>query len=121
MEVPALAEDGDTGGACMNQALQVRIVLGFGISSAGRTEGNQFGVLQGQILGAEEKFQILWIRAGIPSLDETDPQRIQGLDDLELILDGEADALGLAAIAQGGVKQCYLTHRLSPFSCRSEC
>ena len=64
----------------MNQALQVRIVLGFGISSAGRTEGNQFGVLQGQILGAEEEFQILGIRAGIPSLDETDPQRIQGLD-----------------------------------------
>ena len=53
-------------------------------------------------------FEVAGGRSRKAGLDEVDTQPLQGLGDLQLLLDVEGDAGGLLAVAQGGIEDQYL-------------
>ena len=101
--VPALAENGDRGGARLEQRLDVGILGNGNADLARRAEGDQARMGQLQVGRAREELEILGVGAGIARFDVGDPQRVEPLDDLELVLDGVGDSLRLGAVAQGRV------------------
>ena len=101
--VPALAEDGDGGGAGLEQRLHVGVVGDADADLARGAEGDDAGVGELQGRGAGEELEILRIRAGIAGLDVADAERVEPLDDLDLVVDRIGNALRLGAVAERGV------------------
>jgi hypothetical protein len=101
--VPALAEDGHCVGAGGEDRAHVAVVLGLDADLARGAEGDQLGVLQLHAAHALEEFQVLRVGAGVAGLDVMHAERVEALDDLDLVLHGIRDALGLGAVAQCGI------------------
>ena len=105
MEVPALADDARRAGTGVDQRPQRRVVVGPTERSTGRTERDELGPRQVELLGgATEELLVLRVRLGVSALDPVDSQPVELLGDAQLVLDAERDALELGTVAQGGVE-----------------
>ena len=65
------------------------------------------GALQRLGFQAGEELRVFGDRAGPAALDVVDPEGVEAASDPQLVLDGEADAFHLGAVAQGGVVEKY--------------
>ena len=65
---------------------------------------------QRQLADFLEILEVLGIGQRIAALDEIDAQLVEPLGDVQLVLQGEVDALALAAVAQGGVVDVDACH-----------
>ena len=108
--VPALAENGDGGGARLEQRPHIGILGDGRADLARRAESNQARMGQLEVCGAREELQVLRVRTGIARFDVGDTQRVEPLDDLELVLDGIGNSLRLSAVAQGRVVDVDVGH-----------
>jgi hypothetical protein len=106
----ALADQGDDVGPALEQGRKARVVGGAAPGAPGHAERAQPGPRQCRPIG--EKAVVGGIGARPAPLDVIDPELIEHLGDRELVGGGEVDALGLGAVAQGGVVQIdALGHR----------
>ena len=112
VQVPGLAEDHDHPGAGLQQALEVGVVRGRQFRTAGRAEGGDPGLLERLGGHGLEEGQVLGIGAGVARLDQGDAQVVERLDDHQLVVDREGDALGLRPVAQGRIQQFQTFHRV---------
>ena len=103
LEERALADDGDRLGAGVQQGPQALVVRGLHALAAGHAEGADPDVLQRQFADALEVLRVLLIRGRVAALDIVDAQAVQPLGDGQLVLQREADAFGLRAVAEGRV------------------
>ena len=88
------------------------VVLGGGaVAAAGHPEGDDRRLLQLGLAEPLEELGFLRVAAGKAGLDEVDPERVEGLGDLELLADRERHAAPAHAVAQGRVVELYLFHR----------
>src|SRR5207249_5171022 len=65
---------------------------------------------QFEIASAREVFGVLRVARGVAAFDEIDADLIQPLRDLQLVLQREADAFTLGAVAEGGVVDLDAAH-----------
>ena len=124
LEVPGLAEDDHRLGVGRQEALKLGILATGNILPTSGTKGRHLGRSQLNLLDFLEEFQILGIGTGITRLDVGDPQLVQSLDDVNLVLHGKADSLSLGAVPQGGVKYgyvlCHCGHVYLQFASQSQ-
>ena len=92
------------------QALQVCILRTGRVLAPGRTEGDQPGMGQVQLLCLLKKLHILGVTAGVAGLYVLDAQFIKGLDDVYLVLYRITDALTLRTVAESGIQKLYVLH-----------
>src|SRR5207248_942564 len=57
--------------------------------------------------GPAEELDVLRVGTGPTTLDVVNPEMVELLGDSQLVVDGEGDALALAAVAQRGVEDLY--------------
>ena len=109
LEVPALAEDGHVLHTRLEEAGQVAVlVAGHPVAPRG-AERDDSGIRKMTGRKTLEERQVLDVAAGVARLDVRHSKCVQLIDDPELVLDGEAQALPLAAVAQRGVEDLYHT------------
>jgi hypothetical protein len=102
VEVVGLADEADGRGLGVEDRGQDVVVLGRAADAGGHAEGGEGGAGLGR--GAEE-FAVGGVGAGPAAFDVVDPQGIEGAGDLGLLGGRELDALGLLAVAEGGVEE----------------
>src|SRR5690606_16261453 len=73
-------------------------------------EGDDLRVPQLEGGHAREEFHVLGVGARIAGFDVADAELVEPAHDLELVLDRERDALGLRAVAEGGIVGENLFH-----------
>jgi hypothetical protein len=101
--VVRLAHDGDDASASVHEGAKVGVRVRGGAGMTGRPEGGQLRVSQGQRAGPHEELGVLGVGARPAPLDVVDAHFVQHAGDLELVLNGEGDALHLSAVAEGSV------------------
>ncbi len=117
VQAPALADQTDDRGEGTDQDGKGPVVGGLAVAAPGHAEGGDRRLLQ-LLLGKQlEQLRLLRVGAGETGLDEVDAERVEGVDDLELLADRERHALAAHAVPQGGVVELYLFH-LMPFTSR---
>nr|BFE68376.1 hypothetical protein GCM10020092_016770 [Actinoplanes digitatis] len=107
LDVPdvGLGDDAHDRRLGVQQGLHLRVRLHVDVGLAGRTERDEQGVLQIELLaGPREELGVLGHRARPAALDEADPEFVQQPGDREFVGDRVADALALAAVAQSRVE-----------------
>ena len=102
MQQPGLAEDGDDGRFGLQELADLVVVLHRQILAPGGAEGGEAGAVKVGLACAEE-FNVLGIGAGPAALDKVNAKGVEPFGNAQLVLDGEADAFALAAIAQGRI------------------
>ena len=85
------------------QRPQALVVRGLHALAAGHAEGADADVLQRQFADPLEVLRILFIRGRVAALDIVDAEAVEPLGDGQLVLQREADAFGLRAVAEGRV------------------
>ena len=100
----ALAEDGDVLCARRQKRLQIAVLRGRYPLAAGRAEGDDLGVAQLEPGDALKKLHLRGVGEGVARLDEVDAQRVEGADDLELVVDGKGNVCALRPVAQGRIE-----------------
>ncbi len=103
VEGPGLAHEGEHGRLGLEQGLELRVLGGGDAGAAGGAEGGEFGVLELQLFGLGEEGDVAGVGAGEAALDVVHPEGVELLRDEQFVGHGEADALPLGAIAEGGV------------------
>ena len=101
--VPALAEYGDGRCSRLQQRQHVAVTSHIGPHLARAAEGDDARMLKPECLDALEELQILRIRARVAGLDVIDAERIESLDNLDLVFHRVGDALRLGAVSQCGI------------------
>ncbi len=103
--VVGLGDEGDHGGAGIDQCGQLEILCSADAGAAGGAEGDQLRVLQVELVaGACEELGVPGVGPGPAAFDEADAEVVQVPGDGEFVRDGQIDALALRAVAQGGVE-----------------
>ena len=103
--VPRLGHDAGDRRSGLHQIGQDGIGLGFHAGSPGGAERHQCGGAEGELLhGPREELDILGVGPGPATLNERDPEVVELLGNAELVVDGEREALLLAAVPQNGVE-----------------
>ena len=92
------------------QRLQAGVGFGLGALAAGHAEGADLGPLQAQRADPLKVLKILLVRGGIAALDVIEPDAVEPLGQRELVLEREADALALGAVAERGVVDFDASH-----------
>ena len=85
LHFPALAENGDHRRFRFEQHAHLRILLHRGIGAAGGAEGGEFGVLEFEVLGLAEKFDILRVGARPAAFDVIHAKRIEPARDAQFV------------------------------------
>ena len=86
-------------------------ILGRRYALAARhAEGGDPGVTQRQLADFLEILEVLGIGERITALDEVHAQLVEAARDVQLVLQGEVDALALAAVPQGRVVNVDACH-----------
>ena len=106
-----------TGAKRGDEHRQRLVVLGLPVAAPGHAEGGDRRLLELQLGELLEELGLLRVGAGEAGLDQLHAERVEGLDDLELLAHRERHALAAHAIAKGGVVEPYLFH-LMPFTSR---
>jgi hypothetical protein len=105
----ALADERDGVGSALEQRREPRVVRGAAARPPGHAEGAQFRLRQARRVGEEAVVGRVGARPA--ALDVIDPELIEHLRDRHLVGGGEVDAVGLPAVAQGGIVEIEsLTH-----------
>ena len=105
MAVPRLGHDAGDRGAGLHEIGQDAVGLRLHARPPGGTERHQGGAGQRQfLLGPGKEFDVLGIRPGPATLDEGDTEVVELLGHPKLVVDGERQALLLAAVPQNGVE-----------------
>ncbi len=103
--VPRLGHDAGDRRPGVHQVGQDGVGLRLHTGPPGRAERHQRRRGQAQLLlGPREELDVLGVRAGPAALDEGDTEVIELLGDAQLVVDGERQALLLAAVPQNGVE-----------------
>ena len=92
-----------TGVSASSSAFRHGVVLRRRVLPPGHAEGDDLRVLQGQLAHRLEVLEVLGVRERIAALDEIDAQFVEPAGEQQLVLQGEVDALALAAVAKCGV------------------
>ena len=100
----ALAEDGDVLGARRQERAQVPVLRGGGVFAARGAEGDDLRVGEPEPRDALEELHLRRVGEGVARLDEVHAERVEGVDDFDLVLDGKGDVGALRPVAQGGIK-----------------
>ena len=103
VEIVRLADDGDDGGAGVEQGLHAGVVGGLHAATAGHAEGAELGVLQRLRDEPLKELGVLGVRQGIATFDEVEAEVVEPPRDQHLVLKGKADAFALGAVAEGRV------------------
>ncbi len=110
VQVPGLADDGDDRRLGVEQRLEAGVVGRLDALAARHAEGGDAGVPQRQLADFLEILEVLGVGQRIAALDEVHAQLVEPARDVQLVLQGEVDALALAAVAQGGVVDVDARH-----------
>jgi hypothetical protein len=112
---PRLPEQRDHRGLRGDEGEQVRVVFGANTRLARGAEGHELRLAQGERARAAEELGVLGVGARPAALDVVDAEAVEQGGDLELVLDGEAQALALGPVAQRRIEEVNLgLHRSSP-------
>ena len=103
LHVPRLADDGDDRRAGVEQRLEAHVLGGADPLAPRHAEGRDPGVLQRQLAHLLEILEVLGVGQRIAALDEVDAEFVEAAGDVELVHEGEVDALALAAVTKGRV------------------
>ena len=117
VEPPALADQADDRREGADQDAERLVFGGREAAAPGHPEGGDRRVAELELGEALEELGLLRVGAGEAGLDELDAERVEGLDDLEFLADGERHAVTAHAVPQGGVVELDLCH-LMPFDSR---
>ena len=99
--VPRLGHDAGHRGAGLDQVAQDLVVLGHPPGPARRPEGHQLRPLEAQLGGRPlEELGVLGVGARPAALDVVDSEQVELFGDLQLVGDGERDALPLRTVPQ---------------------
>ncbi len=105
VEVPALAHDASGGGAGVHERMQRGVDIDLASRASGGAEGHQRGRLQVELVDrSPEELLVLGVGLRVAALDPRHAEPVELLGHLQLVLDGEGDALELRPIAQGRVE-----------------
>jgi len=96
----------------IDHGLNVGILVGPAANAASAAEGRDARVVQLEIAHSLEVGDVLGVGARPPAFDVVDAQLVQQLGDLDLVLNGQGDALCLRAVAQCCIVEPYVV-RLS--------
>ena len=107
VHVPGLADHGRDRSLGAQQQRQVAIGRGARVGAPGRAEGRDLRVAQAELFDLAEERGVALVGARPSALDIVDPEIVEALGNLELVLDGERDVLRLAPVAQRGVVDLY--------------
>ena len=102
VEIMGLADQTDGGGIGVQDGGQHIVILGRPAHAAGHAKGSERRFCG---RGGGEEIAVGRVGTGPAALDMVDPKGIQSRRDLALFGDGKLDALGLLAIAKGGVEK----------------
>ena len=103
--VPALADDAHRPGARFDEVAERVVGVDLAELAPGRAEGHQPAGVEVELGGgAPEELVVLGVGARPTTFDVVHAQPIELLGDAELVVDGERDALELAAVAQRRVE-----------------
>ena len=103
--VPALADDAHGAGAGLEEVAEGVVGVDLAELAPRRAEGHQRARVEAQLVaGPPEELVVLGVGARPAALDVVDAQPVELLGDAQLVVDGEGDALQLAAVAEGGVE-----------------
>src|SRR5262249_31580489 len=115
-KIPRLADDRDHWRLCCYEGLNSQIARRFGSTAAGHSKRADLGVRQFQLASARKIFGILRVARGIAPFDEIDADLIEALGNLQLVLQRQAHAFPLRAVAEGGVVDLDASHVRCPLS-----
>ena len=102
VEIMGLADKADGGGIGVQHGGQNIVVFGTAPYPLGHAKGGHRGAGGGRV---GEEFAIGRVGTGPAAFDVIDTEGVKGGGDLVLFGGGELDALGLLAVAQGGVEK----------------
>ncbi len=103
--VVGLGDQGDDGGAGVQEGRDLRVVRRLGAGAAGGAEGHELRVLEVDlVLRAGEELGVARVGAGPAALDEAHAEVVQVPGDGQLVGDRQIDAFALGAVAQRGVE-----------------
>src|SRR5262249_1627391 len=115
VQVPGLADDGHDRRPGGEERGEVAVVGGAHAGTPRRPEGGAARLAPPEpAAGADdraEELRVARIRAGPPALDVVDAELVERLGDAQLVVEREADVLGLRAVAQGGVVELDPSHQ----------
>src|SRR5205823_2020390 len=103
--VPALADDAHRSGARFDEVTEGVVGVDLAELAPGRPERHQPAGVEVELgCGAAEELVVLGVGARPTAFDVVHAQPVELLGDAQLVVDGERDALELAAVAQGRVE-----------------
>ena len=97
------ADEGDDGRAGLEQERDLLVLGDGGVRAAGAAEGGEFGVLELELFGFAEEFDVFFVGARPAAFDVVHAEGVEALGDAEFVGEGEVDAFALRAVAEGGV------------------
>jgi len=103
--VVALGDEGDGGGLGVQEGAGEGVLGRLPADPPGGAERDQLGVAEAQFAvgGRAEEGRVVGVGARPAALDEGDAEVVQGAGDAQLVVDRQAEALLLGAVAQGRV------------------
>ena len=106
--VPRLADDAHGRGVGLDQLLQREVFVDLALHAARRPERHHRRGLEIELgLRPLEELVVLRVGTGIATLDVVHAEVVELLGDAQLVVDGERQALELAAVPQGRVEDLY--------------
>jgi len=100
VQVPALAHHGDHRGLAVQQRPQAVVLFGPSAAAARHAERRHLRRPQTPLADLLEEGRVLRIAQRVAALDVVHARRVQGLGDLQLVVQGQADRLALRAVPQ---------------------